>query len=107
LVLKTTEALICSWVGTFAGMVEEVAQEGISAGMTEVGMAQGTLAVDRTLGTLQEDKARGTLAEDRALGTSGWAHKRRLANLLALLLLVRHSAEISGSERDEIKSVQG
>ena len=71
MVLKTTEALICSWMGTFAGMVEEVAQEGISAGMTEVGMAQGTLAVDRTLGTLQEDKARGTLAEDRALGTSG------------------------------------
>ena len=52
LVLVTAEALTCSWVGTSAGRVKEVAQEGISAGMAERGMA---------LGTLEEDKARDTL----------------------------------------------
>lgn len=56
--------LICSWVGTSAGMVEEFAQEGISAGMEKEDMAR-----DKVQDTLEEDKAQGTLAEDRALGT--------------------------------------
>ena len=47
LVLVTDEALTCSWVGTSAGRVKEVAQEGISAGMA--------------LGTVEEDKAQDTL----------------------------------------------
>ena len=53
----TAESLTCSWVGTSVDMVEEVAQEGISAGMREEDMAQ--------------DKAQGTLEEDKAQGTSG------------------------------------
>ena len=51
-------------MGTSAGRVEEVAQEGISAGMREEDMAQ-----DKALGTLEEDKAQGTLGEDKTLGT--------------------------------------
>ena len=35
LVLETAEALTWSWVGTSDGRVEEVVQEGISAGMDE------------------------------------------------------------------------
>ena len=64
LVLVTAEALTCSWVGTSAGRVKEVAQEGISAGM-----ALGTVEEDKALGTLGEDKALGTLGEDKAHGT--------------------------------------
>jgi hypothetical protein len=45
-------------------MVEEFAQEGISAGMEKEDMAR-----DKVQDTLEEDKAQGTLAEDRALGT--------------------------------------
>lgn len=36
------EAVTCSWAGTSAGMVEEVAQEGISAASVGVGTALGT-----------------------------------------------------------------
>ena len=54
LVLVTVEALTCSWVGTSAGRVKEVAQEDISAGMA--------------LGTLEENKAQGTSEEDKAPG---------------------------------------
>ena len=56
--------LICSWVGTSAGMVEEFAQEGISAGMEKEDMAR-----DKVQDTLEEDKAQGTLGEDKTLGT--------------------------------------
>lgn len=51
-------------MGTSAGRVEEVAQEGISAGMREGDMAQ-----DKAQGTLEEDKAQGTPRENKALGT--------------------------------------
>ena len=66
LVLVTDEALTCSWVGTSAGRVKEVAQEGISAGM-----ALGTVEEDKAQGTLGEDKALGTVEEDKAQGTLG------------------------------------
>ena len=42
-------------MGTSAGRVEEVTQEGIFAGMREEDMAQ-----DKAQGTLEEDKAQGT-----------------------------------------------
>ena len=61
----TAESLTCSWVGTSAGRVEEVAQEGISAGMREGDMAQ-----DKAQGTLEEDKVQDTVEEDKAQGTS-------------------------------------
>ena len=38
-------------MGTSAGIVGGVAQEGISAGTLEVGMAQGTLEVGKAQGT--------------------------------------------------------
>ena len=38
-------------MGTSAGIVGEVAQEGTSAGTEEVGRAQGTLEVGRAQGT--------------------------------------------------------
>lgn len=61
-------------MGTSAGRVEEVAQEGISAGMREGDMAQdkalGILEEDKAQGTLVEDKAQDTLEEDKAQGTS-------------------------------------
>ena len=62
-------AVTCSWVGTSAGMVEQVAQEGISAGTPEVGTAQGTLVLDMAQGTLGVDKAQGTLGVGMSLGT--------------------------------------
>lgn len=45
------EAVTCSWAGTSAGMVEEVAQEGISAASVGVGTAQGILGAGTALGT--------------------------------------------------------
>ena len=45
-------------MGTSAGIVGEVAQEGTSAGTEEVGRAQGTLEVGRAQGTWE-----GTLLE--------------------------------------------
>ena len=53
-------ASTCFWVGTSAGIVGEVAQEGISAGTLEVGMAQGTLEVGKAQDTLEVGKAQGT-----------------------------------------------
>ena len=47
-------------MGTSAGIVGEVAQEGIFAGTSEVGMAQGTLEVGKAQGTLEVGKAQGT-----------------------------------------------
>ena len=47
-------------MGTSAGIVGEVAQEGISAGTLEVGKAQGTLEVDKAQDTLEVGRAQGT-----------------------------------------------
>ena len=47
-------------MGTSAGIVGEVAQEGISAGTLEVGKAQDTLEVGRAQGTLEVGRAQGT-----------------------------------------------
>ena len=52
------DASTCFWVGTSAGIVGEVAQEGIFAGTLGVGRAQGTLGVGRAQGTWE-----GTLLE--------------------------------------------
>ena len=47
-------------MGTSAGIVGEVAQEGIFADTLEGGMAQGTLGVGRAQGTLEVGRAQGT-----------------------------------------------
>ena len=54
------DASTCFWVGTSAGIVGEVAQEGIFADTLEGGMAQGTLEVGRAQGTLEVGRAQGT-----------------------------------------------
>ena len=56
-------------MGTSAGIVEEVAQEGISAGTLEVGMAQGTWEVGKAQGTSEVGKAQDILEVDKAQGT--------------------------------------
>lgn len=65
------ETVNCSWVGTSAGMAEEVAQVGIAAGTAEVGMAQGTLVVGMASGTLGVGMAQDTLVVGMAPGTLG------------------------------------
>ena len=61
------DASTCFWVGTSAGIVGEVAQEGIFADTLEVGRAQGTWG-----GTLLEVAGRAacTAAADK---TSFWS----------------------------------
>lgn len=64
------EATTCSWVGTSAGMEEEAAQVGISAGTAEGGMAQGISGAGTARGISGAGTAQGISVADMARGIS-------------------------------------